>query len=566
MRRLLGLIVALCCTAFMYGQTTITGTITDPDGFPLVGATVLAKGTTVGTVADFDGNYSITIPENVVELEFTYTGYQTQTALIGTETIVDVVMNEGVALDEIVVTGYSVTTKRQTTGAVSTVSTEELARIPSGNVEQQLQGRAPGVTVITNGQPGTSSIIRVRGFGSFGDNAPLYVVDGVPTDNIDFLSPDDIEATSVLKDAASASIYGARAANGVIVVQTRRGQKTPQPLKVMYNGLVGFTTPGTGQEILTPQQDADKAWEALRNDGLSPGDEAWGHPQYGNGVNPVLPDYILVGDRSGVVGEVDLDGLESQYNVDPGAGALFQVMPANKEGTDWYDAITRTGTIHRHTLGFAGSTDRVRYYISAHGQVQEGILQNASFERYGLRLNTEFDLGSRVRFGENIQFTYRATPGLIGGQGGRGSADDENDILTAFRMNPLIPIYDSYGGYAGTRAPGFNNPRNPVAGRDAVANNRGFNTGAFGNFYLEFDPIDDLTLKSSFGGSYYSYTGRNYGRQTYENSENNASFSYGEFQGYGTNWVWTNTAAYNRSFGAHKRKRVSWCRGTRKRT
>ena len=551
MTRLLGLLVALCCTAFMYGQTTVTGNITDPDGFPLVGATVLARGTTVGTVADFDGNYSLTVPQDVVELEFSYTGYQTQTVTLSGETVVDVVMNEGVALDEIVVTGYATTTKRQTTAAISTVSTEELAAVPSGNVEQQLQGRAAGVTVITNGQPGTNSIIRIRGFGSFGGNSPLYVVDGVPVGGIGFLSPDDIEATSVLKDASSASIYGARAAGGVVVIQTKRGAKTPTPLQVSYDGLIGFTDPGTGQPVLTPQQDADKTFEAFRNAGLAPGDDGWGHPQYGNGASPVLPDYILVGSRNGVVGSVDLAAERENYNVDPSAGGLYQVVRANKQGTDWYDAITQTGVLNRHTLGFQGSTEATRYYVGLGIQTLNGVLKNNGADRYNFRINTEFNLSDRVRIGENLQFTYSTQRGFTGGGGGQNVARDENSILGAFRMNPLIPVYDEFGGYAGTAARGFNNPRNPVAERDAVADNQNFNTSAFGNFYVEVEPIDALVLRSSIGGNYGAYNGNYYNRQTYENSENNASFVYGEYQGYGYDWTWTNTANYKTSFGAN---------------
>jgi TonB-linked SusC/RagA family outer membrane protein len=535
----------------VYGQTTITGTVTDADNFPLVGATILAKGTTVGTVTDFDGNYSLTVPETVVELEVSYTGYETMTVVLSGETVVDITMNEGVALDEIVVTGYAVTSKRETTAAISTVSTEELSAVPSGNVEQQLQGRAAGVTVITNGQPGTNSIIRIRGFGSFGGNQPLYVVDGVPVGGIGFLSPDDIEATSVLKDAAAASIYGARAAGGVVVIQTKRGAKTPSPLKVSYDGLVGFTDPGTGQSILTPRQDAAKTWEALYNDGFLPGDEGFTHPQYGSGPEPVLPDYILVGDRNGVVGEVDLADEATRYNIDPNAGGLYQVVRANKEGTDWYDAITRTGILQRHTLGLQGSTEATRYYVGLSAQLLDGILDNQSANRYSFRANTEFDLGSRVRIGENLQFTYISNRGLIGGGGGQNVARDENSILGAFRMNPLIPVYDVFGGYAGTKANGFNNPRNPVAERDNVANNQNFNTNAFGNFYVEVDPIPSITLRSSIGGSYSAYNGNSYSRQTYENSENNASFGYSEFQGYFFDWTFTNTARWQESFGAH---------------
>lgn len=543
--------MALLCSAAIYGQTTVSGTIMDSDGFPLIGATILAKGTTVGTVADLDGNYSLTVPADVVELEYSFTGYETQTVILSGQTVVDVVMSEGIALDEIVVTGYATTTKRQTTAAISTVSTEELSAVPSGNVEQQLQGRAAGVTVITNGQPGTNSIIRIRGFGSFGGNQPLYVVDGVPVGGIGFLSPDDIEATSVLKDASSASIYGARASGGVVVIQTKRGSKTPSPLKISYDGLVGFSDPGEGQPILTPQQDADKTWEAFYNDGLVPGDANFTHPQYGSGAQPVLPDYILVGDRNGVVGSVDLEAERALYNIDANAGGLYQVVRANKEGTDWYDAITSTGVLQRHTLGLQGSTEDARYYVGMGIQTIDGILKNNGADRYSFRANTEFNLGSKVRIGENLQFTYSTQRGFIGGGGGQNVARDENAILSAFRLNPLIPVYDEFGGYAGTAARGFGNPRNPVAERDGVANNQNFNTGAFGNFYVEVEPIEALTLRSSIGGNYYAYNGNFYNRQTYENAENNGSFGYGEYQGYGYDWTWTNTANYKTSIGAN---------------
>lgn len=556
MKQLFCLLLFVFTTAAVSAQTDIKGTVLDTDGLPLVGATVLAYGTTTGTVADLDGNFSLTVPEGVNSILVTYTGYETQTIELDSRTTYEIVLSEGVALDEIVVTGYAVSNKRQTTGAVSTVSTEELTAIPSGNVEQQLQGRAPGVTVITNGQPGTTSIIRIRGFGSFGGNEPLYVVDGVPVNNIEFLNPDDIEATSILKDAASASIYGSRAANGVVVIRTRRGRKTPQPLKVSYNGLVGFTDPGQGPDFLTPQQDADKAWEALRNDGLQFGDENWGHPQYGNGQNPVLPDFLIVstptGEINGFTGTVDLEEQAQLYNNDARAGSIRQLVRANKEGTDWYDAITRTGVIQRHTLGFSGSGEASRYYAGFSAQVQEGILQNNNFERYTFRVNTEFDIGNHVRIGENLQITHRVTDGLLGDGGGAGLADDENSILGAFRMNPIIPVFDEFGGYAGTRAPGFNNPRNPVAERDGVADNQGFSNRLFGNLYLEVEPIKDLIFRSSFGGSFIGFHSQFYSRQTYENSENNASFGYGENQGYFNDWTWTNTVKYRKSFaGGH---------------
>ncbi len=200
--------------------------------------------------------------------------------------------------------------------------------MPSGNVEQQLQGRVAGVTVIATGQPGAASQIRVRGFGSFGDNRPLYVVDGIPTQNIDFLAPDDIETTTVLKDAASASIYGARAASGVIVYTTKKGSRNGRKLNVTYDGLYGATDPGKGQKMMNPTDFAQWTNQAYINSGST-----YAHPQFGTlgaGKTPVIPDYINVGGRSGVVGTVDLAAEKAKYNVDPTAGSIYQVVKSNR--------------------------------------------------------------------------------------------------------------------------------------------------------------------------------------------------------------------------------------------
>jgi TonB-linked SusC/RagA family outer membrane protein len=524
----------------------INGKVSVSDGaFP--GATIVQKGTTNGTVSDVNGAFALTVKGADAVVVVSASGYETQELPVGSQTTFDILLKENVnTLSELVVTGYTVDTRRQTTGSVSTVKTRDLQAVPTGNVEQQLQGRVAGVTVITNGQPGTSSIVRVRGFGAFGGNEPLYVVDGVPVGSVDFLAPDDIESTTVLKDAASASIYGARAANGVIVFTTKRGKKTPQKLTVTYDALVGVTNPGTAPTVLNPQEQADWTWNALRNAG-----EATKHPQYGSGSSPVLPDYINVGGASGVVGSVDLAAEKLKYNIDPSAGPIYQVVKANKSGTDWFGAITRNAPMTRHSLGFSGATESSRYYLSFNLQDQAGILLNNSFKRYGFRANTEFDLSKRIHIGENLQFSYRQVLGQQGGNNGQSVASDENDILTAFRMAPIIPIYDEFGGYGGTAAKGFNNPRNPVATRDGIANDRNFNVLGFGNLYLDVEPIDGLTLRSSIGGGYSNYFYHSYGRLQYENSENNSSFSYSEGAGNFFTWVFTNTADYKKTFGLH---------------
>ncbi len=527
-----------------FAQKPISGKVIDESGNGLVGATVGVTGTTVGTTTDIDGMFKLSVPAGAT-LRISYTGYATQTILVGDGAVVNVTLApDANVLDEVVVTGYSVDTRRQTTGSVATVKTKDLTAVPSGNVEQQLQGRVAGLTVITNGQPGTSSIVRVRGFGAFGGNEPLYIVDGVPVGSTDFLAPDDIESTTVLKDAASASIYGARAANGVIVYTTKKGSKKPQKMVVSYDASYGVTTPGKGQDILNPQEQADWTWAALRNTNLP-----LTHPQYGTGENPVLPDYINVGGASGVIGSVDLATEKAKYNIDPSLGSIYQVVKANKSGTDWYGAITRNAPVTRHALSFTGATESSRYYVSFTLQDQAGILIYNNFKRYTFRTNTEFDLTKRIRVGENLQFTFRQVLGQGGGGNGAGVPQDENDILSAFRMPSIIPVYDEFGGYAGTAAKGFNNPRNPVAARDGTQNDSGYGVGGFGNVYLEIEPIDGLTLRSSIAGGYSGFNSHFYSRQQYENSENNASFVYGENGGNFFNYTFTNTASYKKRFG-----------------
>ncbi|MEN9612631.1 MAG: hypothetical protein RLZZ628_3445, partial [Bacteroidota bacterium] len=538
----------------MFAQKRVTGTITGADGG--IPASVIIKGTTTGTVADIDGNFALDNVANTATLIFSAVGYQNQEVLVGEQTTLTIKMAEAAGLlSEVVVSGYFTENKRQTTAAVSTVKARDLTAVPSGNVEQQLQGRVSGLTVISNGQPGTNSIVRVRGFGSFGGNEPLYVVDGVPVLSTDFLAPDDIENTTVLKDAAAASIYGARAAGGVIVYTTKRGKAKEKGLSISYDGLYGVTTPGDGIEKLNPQETADWTWTAIKNAAIASGTSpVFGHQQYGSGSSPVLPEYLLVGDRSGSAipaGSVNLTTEATKYNNDASKGAVYLVIPSNKAGTDWYKAITRAAPMTRHNLGFSGAGENVRYYVGLGLQNQDGILLNNSFKRYSFRANTEFDLSKNVRIGQNLQFTYRQSLGLSGNNNGAGVAETESDILAAFRMPTIIPIYDAFGGYAGTQAKGFNNPRNPVAIRDRMADNTGFSTSGFGNVYAEVDLLPGLSVRSSLGGQYGNYYGVAYSKPSYENSENFASYAYTEYAGTRLSWTNTNTLRYNQTFGIH---------------
>jgi TonB-linked SusC/RagA family outer membrane protein len=548
------MVLLLTVAGYTYAQTAVSGTVTDAeDGGPIPGVNVLVKGTSTGTITDVEGQYNVTVSGDDPTLVFSSVGYATQEVEVGSQSTVNVNMDPDIqSLSEIVVTGYSTEERKDVTGAVATVEAEQLQAVPSGNVEQQLQGRVSGVTVITNGQPGTTSIVRIRGFGSFGGNQPLYIVDGVPVESTNFIQPDDVETTTVLKDAASASIYGARAAAGVIVLTTKKGKKENGAFNVSYNGVTGVTLPGQGQEKLTPQEEANWTWQAARNTAWQLNNEpTFDHPQYGTGVQPVIPDYINVGGTPGVVGSVDLEAERENYNIDPAAGKIYQVVRANKEGTDWWGAITRPALLNRHLLGLSGGTDRSAYYISLGLQDQEGILLNQRLKRYSFRVNSEHNLTDNIRIGENIQTTYYSVVGLSGGDGGRGVASSENDINLAYRLPAIIPIYDEFGGYAGTAASGFNNPRNPVANRQRGADNGGYSIFGFGNVYAEVDIIGDLMFRSSLGGGYSNFYANFYGLPQYENSENNSTFNYSEQAGAFFNWTFTNTLSYSRDFGRH---------------
>jgi TonB-dependent SusC/RagA subfamily outer membrane receptor len=340
---MLGLVVSLQIS-FAQGRK-ISGKVTDAaDGSGVPGASVTIKGTTKGVATDADGNFALDVRGAGDVLVVSFVGYKSTEVAVGSQTSINVsLVSDAMALSEVVVTGYTVDNRRETTGAISIVQAKDLSARPSGNVEQQLQGRVAGVTVVTNGQPGTLSQVRVRGFGSFGGNEPLYVVDGVPTSSTNFLNPDDVESVTVLKDAAAASIYGARAASGVIVYTTKKGTKGAKKLSVSYDGLYGATDPGNGQAMMNPTDFAKWTNQAYINS-----NQTYVHPQFGTlgaGKTAVVPDYINVGGRSGVVGTVDLAAEKLKYNIDPKAGAIYQVVKANKAGTDWYDEITRVAPL-----------------------------------------------------------------------------------------------------------------------------------------------------------------------------------------------------------------------------
>ncbi len=535
------LLLCFLLSSNLFAQKRITGKVLDSNNQPIAGASVQVKGTSVGEVTIADGSFAITVPAGSDVLVISVVGYKSKEIAIGSQTNIPTTLEDDVSgLTEVIVTGYSGQQRKNIVGAVTTVKGEQLATIQTGNVEQQFQGRVPGVTVITSGQPGTVSQVRIRGFGSFSGNNPLYVVDGIPIYNIDFINGNDIESTTVLKDASSASIYGARASAGVILVTTKKG-KASNGLQVTYDLSYGFTFPGKGIDLLTPQQQADLTWVALKAAG-----QDLTHPQYGTGATPVLPDYLKVGDEAGLSGlspnDPRLD--PAKYNLNFDKGPIYQVIKANKAGTDWYAALTETNPIQNHTLGFRGGSESAKYYAGLSYYDEQGTIINTNVKRYSLRLNTEFKVKNTIRFGQNFQYTNRENPN-IGGPAG------ENEIMFALTINPLIPVYDEGGGFAGTTAKGFNNSTNPVAGRIRSKGNRGFSSFIFGNLFGEVDFLEHFTFRSSFGGYAGNFQSRFLNYRTYENSENVGSYTFGEAAGNFGGWTWTNTVKYGQKFGLH---------------
>ena len=279
----------------VYAQKTVTGKVTNAkDNSPVGFATVTVKGTKVATTTDANGNFTLNLPAGKTTVVVSSVGYTNVEADASSGSVSVTLTENTSSLDEIVVTGYSSQRKKDLTGAVSVVNVKDLKSTPATTAENQLQGRAAGVTVISNNQPGSVASVRIRGFASFTGNDPLYIVDGVPVGSLLGINPDDISSFQILKDAASASIYGSRASNGVVIITTKQGGVGPA--RVSYSMYYGTQDPGKGlTNFATPQEQADLTWLALKNSG-----QTLTNGQFGSGPTPVLPDYLLAGSSSGV--------------------------------------------------------------------------------------------------------------------------------------------------------------------------------------------------------------------------------------------------------------------------
>ncbi len=461
-------LIPLVLMAFMQtaqAQYTVTGTVTDAEtGETLVGATILVKGTTVGTVADIDGKYSITVPDVDAILVFSFVGYEEREVAVDGRTVIDAALVPGLEMiSELVIIGYGTVRRDDLTGSVAVVTSEDLNRIPASNFTRSLQGRAPGVMVTQTGVPGSSAQIRIRGVGSINRDAnPIYVIDGVITGSLNSVNPTDIESIQVLKDASAAAIYGADGANGVVIISTKRGETGPA--RVHYSGYSSINQ--------IPRQ-----FEVMNAD------------QYARFYS------TLIEESGDLVPVAYTDHFRQWYY-----GEGWQ------QGTDWQNEVVRAGWGHNHNLRISGGGEGSNFSISANYFAEEGIQLASAAERFNIRVNSDFDLGRFIKVGESITVTRSIGQNPFTWQG--------NPWQVSLIASPLMRVHNENNkeGFEGPQVgyeytdpdghteivanTGFNdkpNPRGPME----IGDLRSFNTNFLASFYVEVKPFSWLTFRTT---------------------------------------------------------------------
>ncbi len=378
-------------------QYNVSGRVTfRSDGQPAIGAIVQVKGTTTGTVTDYDGLFQITVPNGEATLTFTYIGYITVEMAVQGQTKLDIGLEENISqLEEVIVTGYGVQKRSSISGSVATVQAAEIAERPVLRVEQALQGRTAGVQIAqTSGSPGSGLTVRIRGVGTINNSDPLYIVDGIPVEGLDYLNPNDIESINVLKDAASAAIYGARGANGVVLISTKGGRRN-QEGKISYDAYAGIQRPARLLDLLNARE-----YAVIQNEA-----------------------HIAAGKTPPVE---------------------FANPDAMGRGTDWQEAIFQHAPISSHQLTLTGGAERSAYTLSGNYFSQDGIVggDKANFQRITARLNGNHDLKKWFTLGNNLGFTWFERDALT------ENSQFNSPIIRALNMDPVTPIRKADGTYA----------------------------------------------------------------------------------------------------------------------
>lgn len=525
--------IALLCATFLlwsgclWAQSTlnVSGTVVSKsDNLPIIGASVVETGkTTNGVATDIDGNFHLSVPDGA-SITISYIGYKSVTLKAATQMQVALEENNEL-LDEVVVTGYTTQRKADLTGSVAVVNTEDLKTTSDPDPMRALQGKVPGMTITATGSPSGTGTVRIRGIGSFNSSQdPLYIVDGVPTTRaLNSLNANDIESMQVLKDAASASIYGSRASNGVIIITTKRGKKGDK-IKVDFNAnlTASFYSGQSKMKLLNSTGYATAMAQAALNDGLDPVAYA---SNYGLDLNAAGGAPITVWNPA-----------TSQYVNYTVGGRYDGYINANRTmryaDTDWLDAISRTGFSQSYDLSVSHANDKHSAMFSLGYKKSNGIIKYTDFQNISARMNSSYNIADWISVGENFTVTY-------------SSQVDVAPMENALKMAPIVPVYEedgvTFSGPVGSMSDRQNPLREAYHNRDNSLNY----WRMFGNAYVDIKPFKGFTFRSNFGIDYYSSfinaMTHTYHSDRVSNNIAKTNLSHNNE----VNWTWSNTINYN---------------------
>ena len=508
--------VLLSVSTIMYAQTEIKGTVVDAKGETVIGATVMEKGTSNGTITDFDGNFTIKVKEGAI-LVFTYIGYQT-TEVPAQQDMKVTMKDDAEVLQEVVVTGYTTQRKADLTGAISTVSVDEMAKQNENNPMKALQGRVPGMNITADGNPSGAATVRIRGVGTLNDNDPLYIIDGVPTKaGMHELNGNDIESIQVLKDAASASIYGSRAANGVIIITTKKGKDGK--IKVNFDGSIAASFYTNKIETMNASEWGKAYWQASVNDGLNPSNNNLGYNydwSYDAKGNPVL------------------NGMTMNMYLDENASV-------RAGDTDWFKEITRTGVVQQYNLSVSNGSEKGSAFFSMGYYNNQGTIKDTYFNRLSARANADYKLLKDILvIGEN--FTVNRTKGV----------DAPSGVLEhALEFNPNFPIYAENGKYAQALG-AYSERENPLSMISNQKDNEYTQWRMFGDVHLTITPFKNFMIRTTLGMDYTQKEQRFFTYPIPNGKVMRTDSAVEGKQEHNMRWMWNAIATYNLEIGKHR--------------
>jgi TonB-linked SusC/RagA family outer membrane protein len=540
----MSLLFALALSGTAFGQQVpVTGTVTSATGAPLSGVTVRVQGTDARAVTNASGKYSVNAPSDAV-LIFSRVGQKpVQTTVAGRSTI-DVTMAQISYLEEVVVTGYQEQRRGDITGAVANVDVAAAQRQTGASVLQRLDATTPGVTVVNSGSPGSRSTVRIRGISSFQNNDPLYVIDGTAVSDsyMNFLNPDDIVSIQVLKDASAASIYGTRASNGVVVIETTR--KGPAgPPRATLRVRTGVASPVRGYDdflITNPLDYFAVVKESYLNAGQPVPTKIFGDPN-----NPTIPAYIYANPAATTA--TDQWGRPTAVDASKYSYPLVLIMPGSS-GTNWWKEVFGPAFVGNYNLDVKGGSAENSYSVSFNYFDQGGTAKYNDFKRGTVRANTAFQRG-RLNFGENVALAMDRHHGGVTDDPG-GYAEDGilgKNIL----MQTVIPVRDISGNFAGGKTTGLGNGLNPLKEAFEWRNNENKNNQVFGNLFAGYDVTKHATFRSSLGFNVAQNSFNGFQPIFPENAEATFTNQINENTNQFTEWGWSNTLRYVKALGQH---------------